>query len=171
MLDLNWSAIEAMAAVAGVIGVVISIVFLIYEVRHNARAIEGATVQSLMSLEREVFNLLAENADLMVKGGANLDGLTTAEVYRYERSVGAYMSLIYSAFIQFERDLVDEEVWQAYVNAMSRHFTDVGFCTVWERIKNGYPKSFQRKWHEEPKGRHMLGGTCLRAPILGLHFA
>ena len=43
--EIDWAAVEAIAAVAGVIGVVISIVFLIYEVRHNARAIEGSTVQ------------------------------------------------------------------------------------------------------------------------------
>ncbi len=98
--NLNWPAIEGIASVAGAIGVVISIVFLIYEVRHNARAIEGATVQSLMTLEREVFGLLAENAELMTKGGAKPSELNEVERYRYERGVGTYFSLIYSAYMQ-----------------------------------------------------------------------
>ena len=76
--EIDWAAVEAIAAVAGVIGVVISIVFLIYEVRHNARAIEGSTVQSLMSLEREVFSLLAENAELMTKGAWSSETRTCA---------------------------------------------------------------------------------------------
>lgn len=144
MTEIDWAAIEAIAAVAGVIGVIISIVFLIYEVRHNARAIEGATVQSLMSLEHEVFGTLAENADLMTRGGRDCDSFTEAEGYRYERAVGTYMSLIYSAFIQHERNLVEDEVWEAYANALGRHITAPGFATAWERIKTGYPASFQK---------------------------
>ena len=145
MTGIDWAAIEAIAAVAGVLGVIISIVFLIYEVRHNARAIEGATVQSLMSLEREVFGALAENADLMTRGGKDCDSLTEAERYRYERAVGTYMSLIYSAYIQHERDLVEDEVWEAYANALGRHIAAPGFATAWDRIKVGYPVSFQEK--------------------------
>ena len=143
MENMDWAAIEAIASVAGVLGVVISIVFLIYEVRHNARAIEGATVQSLMSLEREVFSLLAENAELMTKGGWDAASLSEAERYKYERVAGTYMSLIYSAFIQHERDLVEDEVWEAYSNALKRHIQAPGFAGAWEQIKVGYPKSFQ----------------------------
>ena len=109
----------------------------------NARAIEGTTIQSLMRLEREVFSLLAENAELMTKGGWHYDTLSDAELYGYERVVGSYMSLIYSAFIQHERDLVEDEVWQAYVNALGRHIKAPGFAAVWENIKIGYPASFQ----------------------------
>ncbi len=141
----DWAAIEAVASVLGVVGVVISIIFLVYEVRHNARAIEGSTVQSLMSLEREVFSLLAENADLMHKGGSDLTSLTEAEVYRYERAVGTYMSLIYSAYIQHKRELVEDEVWDAYVNALKRHMAASGFAATWGDIKVGYPASFQKE--------------------------
>ena len=142
--NINWSAIEGIASVAGAIGVVISIIFLIYEVRHNARAIEGATVQSLMTLEREVFGLLAENADLMIKGGAKASEMTDAELYRYERGVGTYMSLIYSAYMQHERDLVEDEVWDAYLNALEMHMKAPGFAEAWRRIGDGYPASFQK---------------------------
>lgn len=143
MQNVNWAAIEGIASVAGAVGVVISIVFLIYEVRRNAHAIEGATVQSLMSLEREVFSLLAENAELMTKGGRNPASLNEVEAYQYERGVGAYMSLIYSAYIQHKRDLVEDEVWDAYLSALERHMQAPGFADTWTRIGAGYPKSFQ----------------------------
>ena len=141
--NVNWAAIEGIASVAGAIGVILSILFLIYEVRHNARAIEGATVQSLMSLEREVFSLLAENAELMTRGGADAAALTEVELYRYERGVGTYMSLMYSAYIQHERGLIDDEVWDAYLGALERHMQASGFADAWTRICVGYPKSFQ----------------------------
>jgi len=141
--NVNWAAIEGIASVAGAIGVIITIIFLIHEVRHNARAIEGATVQSLMSLEREVFSLLAENAELMTKGGADAAALTEVERYQYERGVGTYMSLMYSAYIQHERGLIDDEVWDAYLHALGRHMQASGFAETWLGICIGYPKSFQ----------------------------
>ena len=157
--NLNWPAIEGIASVAGAIGVVISIIFLIYEVRHNARAIEGATVQSLMTLEREVFGLLAENAELMTKGGANPSELTEVEQYQYERGVGTYFSLIYSAYMQHERELVEDEVWDAYLNALARHMQAPGFAEAWLRISVGYPKSFQdlirERFPEQPETKSM----------------
>ena len=141
-MNWDWVAIEAIASIIGGLGVIASIIFLIYEVRHNARAIEGATVQSLMSLEREVFSLLADNADLMTKGGTKYKSLTKVEVYKYERMVGSYMSLIYSAFVQNEGKLVDDDVWAAYLNALSRHMEAPGFFLAWDKIKDGYPESF-----------------------------
>ena len=144
-MNLEWAAIEAIAAIIGVIGLVISIIFLIVEVRHNARAIEGATVQSLMSLEREVFSLLADNAELMSRAASGRAKLNQGDLYRYERLVGTYMSLIYSAFIQFERGLVEQEVWQAYVNALARHMEAPRFREAWAEISIGYPASFQKE--------------------------
>lgn len=141
--NVNWAAIEGIASVAGAIGVIISIIFLIYEVRHNARAIEGATVQSLMSLEREVFSLLGDKAALMTKGGSDANALTEIEMYQYERAVGTYMSLIYSAYVQHKGDLVEDEVWDAYLHALELHMQAPGFAETWLRIAIGYPKSFQ----------------------------
>ena len=143
--NMDWAAIEAIASVAGVISVVISIIFLIYEVRHNARAIEGSTVQLLMSLEREVFRLLAENAELTNKGGWEFASLPEPECYKYERVVGTYMSSNNAAFIQHERDLVVAEVWDAYVNALKRQSQAPEFAGIWEQIKEGYRKSFLRE--------------------------
>ena len=47
---VTWAAVEGFVSAASAPVVVISIIFLIDGVRHNARAIERATVQSLMSL-------------------------------------------------------------------------------------------------------------------------
>ncbi|GEM_PF-4916691 len=142
--DWNWTAIEALASLAGVIGVVVSIVFLIYEVRHNARAIEGATVQSLMSLEREVFTLMADNAALFARGGKDHAALTPEEQFRYHRIVASLMSLNFSAFLQFERDLIDREIWEAYGNAVRRYARAPGFAVAWAEVRDGYPASFRK---------------------------
>ena len=45
--------------------------------------------------------------------------------------------------MQHERDLVKDEVWEAYLNALERHMTAPGFVEAWLRIAVGYPASFQ----------------------------
>ena len=38
---------------------------------------------------------------------------------------------------------MDDEVWDAYLNALARHMQAPGFAEAWLRIGVGYPKSFQ----------------------------
>lgn len=143
-VDMNWdwTAIEAISSVIGVVGVVLSVIFLAYEVRHNAKAIEGATVQSLMSLEREVFTLLADNAELFITGCKDIASLSESDRFRFDRISSAQMSLIYSAYVQFENELIDEETWVAYVNAAKRYMAHPGFRESWQSYSTGYPASF-----------------------------
>lgn len=142
-MDWNWAAIEAVSSVIGGICVVVSVVFLIYEVRHNANAIEGATVQSLMSLEREVFAMLAAHADLFTRGCKDRSALSDEDRFRFDRVVSAEMSLVYSGYVQFNQRLMEEEVWEAYLNSVRRYTVNPGFVESWNSFKSGYPRSFR----------------------------
>ena len=143
-MEWNWSAIEAIAAIAGVIGLIISIIFLVYEVRHNASAIEGATVQALMTFEREVFAMLIEHAVLFRRGCEDLYGLSDAERFQFDRLLGAQFSLLYSAYIQYERGLIGEDVWEAYLNALTRYTIYPAYKVIWDNIRDGYPEDMQK---------------------------
>ena len=143
MTGWNWDAISAVSSALGGLGVIISVVFLIYEVRRSAQAIEGATVQSLMSLERDVFGLLVDNADLFIRGRRDRSALTEEDMFRFDKIVGSYMSLGYSGFVQFQERLIDDETWEAYVNAIRAHLIHPGFGKSWDAAKEGYPKSFR----------------------------
>jgi hypothetical protein len=143
MTEWNWDAISAFSSALGGLGVIISVAFLVYEVRRNAQAIEGATVQSLMSLERDVFATLADNADLFLRGRRDRSALTEEDMFRFDRVFASYMSLAYSGFVQFQERLIDDETWEAYVNAVRAHMVHPGFCDSWDVSKIGYPKSFR----------------------------
>ena len=127
----DWDKIATISSVIGVIGGIVSVIFLVYEVRHNAKAIEGATVQSLMGLEREVFTLLVQNASLFMRGCKNISQLSALDKFKFERIVAAEMSLVYSAFVQFNRELISAEVWEAYLNAVKRNMGRPGFAQSW----------------------------------------
>lgn len=142
-MNWDWTFITAIASIVGVIGGLISVVFLILEVRRNAQAIEGATVQSLMSFEKDVFSLIATNAALYVKGSVGLDKLSATEKLAFDRIVGVQMSLTYSAFVQFQNQLIDDEVWDAYFNALNKYMEKPGFHESWKSFEMSYPKSFR----------------------------
>ncbi|MGB3146151.1 MAG: hypothetical protein WBA91_00175 [Paracoccaceae bacterium] len=144
-MEWDWNQIAALSSLLGVIGGLISVVFLIYEVRHNAHAIEGATVQSLMTLESDVFGLIADNAELYLKGSDNLTDLAPAERLRFDRIVASQMSLFYSAYVQLQQGLIDEEVWDAYYNALKATMAGPGFALCWQGMETRYPLSFRQR--------------------------
>ena len=137
------SVVSVVASVVGVVGGLISVYFLVLEVRRNAQAIEGATVQSLMSLEKEVFHLLANNAGVYLRGCEDISKLSAEERFQFEKLVSAQMSLFYSAFVQHDQELIDDEVWEAYLAEFRRYLSAPGFFLTWTTIETGYPKSFR----------------------------
>lgn len=139
----DWTTASAIASVIGSIGGVISIIFLVHGVRRNAQAIEGTTVQSLMNFEKDVFALIAENAELYVKASAGKSKLSAAENLRFVRIVSTQMSLSYSAFVQFEQHLIDDDVWDAYLAALKGYLKAPGFRTSWHTVEHGYPRRFR----------------------------
>ncbi len=142
-MNWNWEAISALSSALGGLGVVISVGFLVYEVRRNAQAIEGATVQALMSLEREVFSMLVEHAGLYTRGRKDRASLSEEDQYRFDNVAMSFMSLVYSGYVQFEQHLISDEVWDAYRGGCQAHLMHPGFVESWEGFKSGYPASFR----------------------------
>ena len=142
-MNWQWDQITAVSSMLGVIGGLISVYFLVLEVRRNALAIEGATVQSLMSFEKDVFSLLANNAKIYLRGCNGTSKLSADEKFQFERLVAVQMSLTYSAFVQHSQELIDDEVWDAYLAALKGYLSKPGFVRAWKTFETGYPKGFR----------------------------
>lgn len=140
---MNWDVIGAVATILGVLGGLVSVYFLIHEVRRNALAVEGSTVQSLMNFEQSVFALMIDGADVFTKGSQDRDSLTPEARFRFDMLVQSYMSLQYSAFKQYEQELIDPEVWQAYKNALRVKLAKPGYLASWVEMRTSYPVTFQ----------------------------
>jgi hypothetical protein len=142
-LGIDWTLITAVATVLGVFGGLISVVFVVYEIRRNAQAIEGATVQALMSLEQQVFSAILNNASVYLKGCAASPDLTETEAMAFSNCVGMVMSMTYSAYVQHQQSLIDDEVWEAYLAAARNRLAKPGFLAAWQGLQMGYPTSFR----------------------------
>ena len=140
---MDWTTLGSIASVIGVIGGLISVVFLVLEIRRNARAIEGATVQGLMQMEAQVFTWLADHAELYLRGSADFTVLDPVEAFRYTQAVKLYMSLFYAAFKQYEQQLTDPEVWTAYEDSLRANLARPGFAACWQGFQLSYPATFR----------------------------
>ena len=143
MAGVDWTLITALATIIGVIGGLISVAFVVYEIRRNAQAIEGATVQSLMALEQQVFSVILQNAGVYLRGCTMVQDMTDIEKLEFTECVGMIMSMTYSAYVQHQQGLIDDEVWEAYLNAAQARLANPGFLATWQAIRTGNPNSFQ----------------------------
>jgi len=140
---VNWSAVEAVSSAIGAVGVIITIVYLAYQIRQNTYSIQGQTEQSLMTLEKEVFALIADNASVYRRGSFNSKSLDPDEAVQFYYIVAAEMSLIYSAYVQHHRKLISDEVWNAYRVGTRNKLEDHGYMATWMELKADYPASFR----------------------------
>ena len=147
-MELNWDAIGAIAESLGVIGVIVTVINVGVQIRHNSQAVQGATEQALMTQEMALFALIAEHANVYRRGSERIDQLDADEYVVFENLVYAQMSQLYSAFVQFQRGLIPQSVWDAYIANWPDYIVQIGFRHVWDRIKNGYPSEFQQCLNE-----------------------
>ena len=147
-MELNWDAIGAIAESLGVIGVIVTVVYVGVQIRHNSQAVQGATEQALMTQEMALYALVAEHANIYRRGGERIDQLNADEYVVYENLVAAQMSQLYSAFVQFQRGLIPQSVWDAYTADWPDYRAQTGFCHAWDSIKHGWPAEFQQCFDE-----------------------
>jgi hypothetical protein len=147
-MELNWDAIGAIAESLGVIGVIVTVIYVGVQIRHNSQAVQGATEQALMTQEMALYALIAEHANVYRRGSERIDKLDADEYVVFENLVYAQMSQLYSAFVQFQRGLIPQSVWDAYIADWPDYIVEIGFRQVWDKIKNGYPSEFQQCLNE-----------------------
>ena len=83
--------------------------------------------------------------------------MTEVEKLEFTECVGMIMSMTYSAYVQHEQELIDDEVWQAYQNAALARLANPGFREVWLSVRTSYPGSFQAAM------AHLISGAGLPA--------
>jgi len=141
---MNWEAISAISEAIAAIGVIVTLIYLAMQIRHNTRTVDGSTQQMLMSQEIEIYRLFTDHADVLVKGNKDLTSLTESEKEVYVYLVFAHMSQLYSGYVQHDKELIPEEVWEAYTNSAVMSLEQPGFRQVWQDVKHTYPVGFIR---------------------------
>lgn len=139
-VDWSWKSITETVGTIGVIG---SLIFVAYQIGQNTRAIEGATVESILRQSYDSAVVAVENADLRVALSASCAGEITADQrVLLSAYYQALLRVQLNRFVQMQLGLIDEET--ALVSgARSAPYGRPIFREVWEASKNDYSAEFQ----------------------------
>ncbi|MEH6550669.1 MAG: hypothetical protein V7744_11845 [Pseudomonadales bacterium] len=141
---MEWEAATGISDIVGTIAVIMSLVYLGLQIRQNSRSIEGSTEQSLMTAELGVYVLIAQHPGIYRRGCADLSDLDPDEAVVFEQLILAIMSQLYGAFVQYQRNLIPETVWLAYLNDWESNIDVPGLQEVWMQMINSYPIEFRQ---------------------------
>ena len=139
---MSWDAIAAIAEGLGAIGVIATVIYLAFQIRQNTNSIQGSTQQALMSQEISIYALLAQYSNVFRRGCASIEDLDADEVVTFEYLVSAFLSQSYSAYVQYQRNLITESVWAAYLADYKNIIENPGFRLAWSKIRSAFPIEF-----------------------------
>ena len=123
------------------IATVATLVYLALQIRQNAKTVQGSTAQMVISLEINTFALIAQHAGIYQRGCKNVDDLNPEETVVFEQLVSAVMSLMATAFIQFQNGLMPD--YDTYIaDWENTYLNEPGFQSVWAKLRQSYPKDF-----------------------------
>ena len=128
---------ELIAAIA----TLITLAYLAMQIRQNTKSVLGATAQSHSHLELDTGALVIQNAGIYLRGCKDLSDLNEEEAIVFERIVIAEMTLLSSAFIQYQNGHFDDfDPWIA--DWKLTYLPHPGFQSVWAAQRDAYPPEF-----------------------------
>ena len=148
---INWDAVAGISEALGALGVIVTVAYLAFQIRQNTRSIQGSTEQSLMNAEMTLCGLLAQHASVYRRGCASVADMDPDEEALFEHLVVAVVSQSYSAFVQYQRELIPESVWMTYLVDWTDYVKDPGFRRNWSRLQATYPIEFRQCLEEFEK--------------------
>jgi len=141
---INWDAVAGISEALGALGVIVTVAYLAFQIRQNTGSIQGSTEQSLVNSEMTLFGLLAQHASVYRRGCAGVADLDPDEEALFEHLVTAEMSQLYGVFVQYQRKLIPENVWMAYLGEWPSRVERPGFQRAWSGMQSDYPVAFRQ---------------------------
>lgn len=109
---MNWDAFAAISEFGGALAVVVSLLYLAAQVRHNTRAVEGATSHSVTERQQAELHWSHEIASIFTKAIETPHNLTSAEAWSLSEWLTAAVVMRQNEFRQYRLGLLSEDVWK-----------------------------------------------------------
>ena len=98
--------------------IIVSLLLVAYEIRQNTNAVSAQAFYDLNQHASTTMQLIATNEEfamLFKKGDTNPDDLTELELFRYRSAVYADMNLYEAAYFYFEKGIIEQREYEAYL--------------------------------------------------------
>jgi hypothetical protein len=143
---MNWNPIGASIYLIGAFGVIVSLFYVARQIRHNTDSVRAAgyqTVANNMATLSLAIGLQAGAATTLTRAQTTPDGLTPDEI---AQSRWLWISLFrnYESIYQdYDRGLLDADVWEGWKHAMTRLYWSPGVQTWWPSWRNDCSAAFR----------------------------
>lgn len=115
---MNWDAFGAIGEFGGAVAVVVSLLYLAAQVRHNTRAVQGATAHSVTERQQAELHWSHEIASIFTKAIETPHDLTSAEAWSLSEWLTAAVVMRQNEFRQYRLGLLSEDVWKQSENVI-----------------------------------------------------
>ena len=143
---MNWEAIGAIGEVVGATGVILSLLYLAYQIKGDARAKRAATVHDQSNAYRDFLQTLSTDEDLAniyLRGLRDTTELDEAELVRFLSALGFLFRVFDEAYYHWHDGDLDEHVWHGFSAPIRDMLAYPGVIDYWNMRCGWYSTLFR----------------------------
>jgi hypothetical protein len=142
---LSFANAGDMAQIFEAIAVGLSLLFIATQLQQQTRLAKAANSQLLVNASSSFVLAIGSNSDLMklyATGGRDFDTLKPEEKEQFRYLVGWWLTFFENVVYQYECDLLDKGVYDAWMKDMKGYIGRRSVEKVWDGLKDNYSKEF-----------------------------
>jgi hypothetical protein len=143
---MNWEAISAIGQIVGAVGVIISVIYLAFQVRSNARQTRLASMRSMSDAFNQWLQSLAENAefgDLYYRGMRDFESIQGPDLPRFSALMDHLFRIYEDMYYQNLEGHLDPRVWRGFEAPMRDIIAYPGAQAWWRTRSHWFSHAFQ----------------------------
>ncbi len=142
---MTISELGALGEFVSSIAVLITLIFLVVQLRQNAKLMCRANVrQANDANSRSLVALLDEGvSELFIKGLNSLESLSEVERYRFDNAFANWLYACEEAFVDQREGMFEDDQFVAWENSVPAYLTTPGGESWWEERQVWYSRAFR----------------------------
>lgn len=138
-IKVNLEKVTSVAEIVSAIALIISLLYVAREVKQNTMATKSTTYQAIHDAEDQFWSSLSADKELSALWNKGLkNGISSLDLDEQAQFTIAVKRLIYmfqNVHYQRRKDVVDDELWDAWVASLDEFLSKSGFQDVIESTK------------------------------------
>ena len=142
---MNFSELGALGEFVSSIAVLITLIFLVIQMRQNAKLMRRANARQAMDANsRALVALLDEGvSEIFIKGLNSIESLSEVERYRFDNAFANWLYACEGAFLDEREGTFPSDQIVVFKNAVPGYLTTAGGKQWWEESQTWFSPSFR----------------------------
>jgi len=142
----NIALIANIGEIIAAVTVVVSLIYVALQIRQNTHVLKITAAQAYVGIYNTFTSdlITSEVANIWYKGVQDFASLKDSEVVQFSALAGQVMRIFESAFSQWRRGALEDQLWLANVNSIRDSLAMPGLQQWWQFRKTWYSEDFRR---------------------------